>query len=380
MGGLGRHDELHSGSSTPGRRCRASSSSRSSGRPTSPATRATMKIRSRPARCSSRRRRRPIRRPASTARCSASSYDTGRHLLRSRARGSCRSATSRSSSSLGYAQVAARRSRCRASAMPATRQGLGPRLPRHARHGVRHVAVATASRSGSTSAATAPRPASATACAAATRAVGRSSTPSTGLIALRPLSNIDPSATPSDDTRTSATASPARSTRAPASSSRWSATRTIALTAVGSVFLPFGDDQMLLGDANLVFEPKLAFEWRADRDPRDARRRATSRRASASARCSRATTRCDAMQTAADAKAFLDVGSEAGRRRRRHVRADAARVVGARGPGVRPAARRDRATATAGCYSGARCTHARRERLLRAAPSTATSPCSPRSA
>jgi hypothetical protein len=30
------------------------------------------------------------------------------------------------------------------------------------------------------------------------------------------------------------------------------------------VFLPFGEDEMLLGDRYLVFEPKLALAWHQD--------------------------------------------------------------------------------------------------------------------
>jgi outer membrane protein OmpA-like peptidoglycan-associated protein len=89
--------------------------------------------------------------------------------------------------------------------------------------------------------------------------------PSTGLIALRPLSNIDPSARPGDSAAYlgDELAGPldARLGIKVALVQR----PLLAVTAVGSVFLPFGDDDMLLGDRNLVFEPKLAIDWRRDR-------------------------------------------------------------------------------------------------------------------
>jgi outer membrane protein OmpA-like peptidoglycan-associated protein len=81
------------------------------------------------------------------------------------------------------------------------------------------------------------------------------------------------------------------------------------VTAVGSVFLPFGEDEMLLGDRNFVFEPKLAIDWRKDRI------HATRVVGNLAARLrQRAVLQSfDVMDPAADdttAKAFLDVGSE----------------------------------------------------------------------
>jgi outer membrane protein OmpA-like peptidoglycan-associated protein len=40
---------------------------------------------------------------------------------------------------------------------------------------------------------------------------------------------------------------------------------SLAATFVGTVVLPFGEDEMFLGDHNLVFEPKVAVDWRKDR-------------------------------------------------------------------------------------------------------------------
>ena len=83
----------------------------------------------------------------------------------------------------------------------------------------------------------------------------------------------------------------------------------LAITAIGSVFLPFGDDEMLLGDRNLVFEPRLALDWRRDRV------HATGLVANLGARIRERTVlqAYDAMNmsaTPADARALLDVGSE----------------------------------------------------------------------
>ncbi|HEX4419034.1 MAG TPA: OmpA family protein [Kofleriaceae bacterium] len=133
--------------------------------------------------------------------------------------------------------------------------------------------------------------------------------PSTGLISLRPLSNIDQSASPSDSGAYlgDGLAGPL--------DARFGLKVSLiqrplfAVTAIGSVFLPFGDDQMLLGDANLVFEPKLAVDWRKDRI------HATRLVGNLAARIRERTvlegydTRT-AAATPADAKAFLDVGSE----------------------------------------------------------------------
>jgi hypothetical protein len=133
---------------------------------------------------------------------------------------------------------------------------------------------------------------------------------STGLVALRPVSNIDPSANPSDGSAYlgDGLAGPldARLGLKLALISR----PRLAITAIGSVFLPFGEDEMLLGDKNLVFEPALALEWRPDRV------RATRLVANAALRLRQRTVlegydTQDPAATDADAKVFLDVGSEA---------------------------------------------------------------------
>ncbi len=134
------------------------------------------------------------------------------------------------------------------------------------------------------------------------RYVANSPTPpmSTGLISLRPLSNIDPTGRDDElagplDVRVALKLALVQ-------------TPELALTAVGTVALPFGNDEMLLGDRDLVYEPKLAFEWRPDRY------RQTRIVANAAARLRKRTaleSYDPAIQTASDAKVFLDVGSEA---------------------------------------------------------------------
>jgi outer membrane protein OmpA-like peptidoglycan-associated protein len=134
--------------------------------------------------------------------------------------------------------------------------------------------------------------------------------PSTGLISLRPLSNIDPSASPNDATSyLGDELSGPLDTRIGLKVALY-ADPHMALTAIGSVFLPFGDENMLLGDANLVYEPKLAFEWRPDQVHH------TRIVANLAARIRERTVleaydTQDATATPADAKVFMDIGSEA---------------------------------------------------------------------
>jgi outer membrane protein OmpA-like peptidoglycan-associated protein len=132
---------------------------------------------------------------------------------------------------------------------------------------------------------------------------------STGLIALRALSNLDPSARPGNGAAFlgDGLAGPldARFGVKVALVTR----PLLAITAIGSVFLPFGDDDMLLGDKNLVFEPKLAVDWRQDRI------HATRLVGNLGARLRQRSVlegydTQNPAATEADAKAFLDVGSE----------------------------------------------------------------------
>jgi outer membrane protein OmpA-like peptidoglycan-associated protein len=133
---------------------------------------------------------------------------------------------------------------------------------------------------------------------------------STGLIALRPLSNIDPSASPDDKASYLGDELAGPLDVHAGLKIALIQDPQMALTAIGSVFLPFGDDEMLLGDHNLVYEPKLAFEWRPDRILQ------TRVVANAAVRIRNRSVlqgydTQDATMTEANAKVFLDVGSEA---------------------------------------------------------------------
>ena len=126
---------------------------------------------------------------------------------------------------------------------------------------------------------------------------------STGLIALRPLSNIDPSGGYIDD----GLAGPL-DVRLGGKFNLYTGNLT-AISLLGTVSLPFGEDEMLLGDSNLVFEPKLAIDRRIDAV------HATRVVANIGARFRQRTVlesydTQDATQTVDNAKAYLDVGSE----------------------------------------------------------------------
>ena len=132
---------------------------------------------------------------------------------------------------------------------------------------------------------------------------------STGLIALRALSNIDPSASPDDGAAYLGDGLAGPLDARAGLKVALVETERIAVTAIGSLVLPFGEDEMLLGDRDLVFEPALAADWRPDK------LRATRVVGNLGARFRRRSVlegydTGDPMQTANDAKVFLDVGSE----------------------------------------------------------------------
>ncbi len=127
--------------------------------------------------------------------------------------------------------------------------------------------------------------------------------PSTGLISLRPISNIDPSggfepqgqAVPTD-VRVSAKYRLLGNDNS-----------TLKAAFVGVVSVPFGDEEMFLGDRSFVLEPKLVVEYGLGENSRLVanlgarfRQRTVLEAYSASL-----------MQTREDALAVLDVGSEA---------------------------------------------------------------------
>ena len=135
---------------------------------------------------------------------------------------------------------------------------------------------------------------------------------STGLISLRPLSNFDQSSTPGDEyTHVGDGLAGPLDARIGLKVALVQAPK-LAVALVGSMFLPFGDEDMLLGDRGLVFEPKLAIDYRFD--PRRATRIVTN----VAARLRHRTilegydTMADPMppNQNTDAKVFLDVGSE----------------------------------------------------------------------
>ncbi len=144
---------------------------------------------------------------------------------------------------------------------------------------------------------------------------GNRTTPSTGLIALRPLSNIDPSAD-SDDSSSYLGDGLAGPLDVRLGGKLALVTRDrVAATFIGSVFLPFGEDEMLLGDRNLVFEPKLAVEYRGATRRRPSTLALSRVVANVGARIRRRTVlesfdAQDAMATDLDSQVFLDVGSE----------------------------------------------------------------------
>lgn len=133
---------------------------------------------------------------------------------------------------------------------------------------------------------------------------------STGLIALRPLSNIDPSADPNDSTSYlgDGLAGPLDA-RVGLKLGLFSNSH-VAVAVIGSASVPFGEEEMLLGDRNFVFEPKLAFEYKpfASRQTRIVANAAARFRQRA---VLESYDTMDAAATSADAKVFLDVGSEA---------------------------------------------------------------------
>ncbi len=84
-------------------------------------------------------------------------------------------------------------------------------------------------------------------------------TASTGLISLRDLSNIDQSGNYEPQGR-----SGPLDVRVGAKYQVIDGPK-LAATVIGTVVLPFGEDEMFLGDRNLVFEPRLAVDYRFDR-------------------------------------------------------------------------------------------------------------------
>ena len=136
---------------------------------------------------------------------------------------------------------------------------------------------------------------------------GNITRPSTGLIALRPLSNIDPSASKDDEAAYLGDGLAGPLDARIGLKFGIIQSRQIAISAIGSVFLPFGEDEMLLGDRNLVFEPKVAMEWRRDKL---AQTRFVANLAARIRQRAVLESFDPAMEIDADARVILDVGSE----------------------------------------------------------------------
>lgn len=88
---------------------------------------------------------------------------------------------------------------------------------------------------------------------------GQTADPSTGLISLRPVSNIDPSG-----------GFEAQGLSGPldvrvGGKYQFLDGEHLAAAAMVAVALPFGEDEMFLGDRGLVFEPRLTVDYRLDR-------------------------------------------------------------------------------------------------------------------
>ncbi len=84
-------------------------------------------------------------------------------------------------------------------------------------------------------------------------------TPSTGLISLRPLSSFDPSG----GFEPQGLSGPL-DVRLVAKYQAWT-NENMAVTLMGAAGVPFGEDEMFLGDRNFVLEPRLLFDYRLDR-------------------------------------------------------------------------------------------------------------------
>jgi len=87
---------------------------------------------------------------------------------------------------------------------------------------------------------------------------GERADPSTGLISLRPISNIDQSGG-----YEAAGLSGPLDVRL-GGKYMFVETPKLALTGVATVSLPFGEDELFLGDHNLMYEPRLALDYRPD--------------------------------------------------------------------------------------------------------------------
>ncbi len=132
--------------------------------------------------------------------------------------------------------------------------------------------------------------------------------PSTGLLSLRPISNLDPSQSSSiASNNTGEMRSGPLDVRVTAKYALTTG-KSVATALVLTGGVPFGEDQMFLGDSGFVFEPRLALDYRLDRI------KSSRIVANVGARLRKRTV-LEAFdpnngQTEFDSKVVLDVGSE----------------------------------------------------------------------
>ncbi|RMH41305.1 MAG: hypothetical protein D6689_11500 [Deltaproteobacteria bacterium] len=125
--------------------------------------------------------------------------------------------------------------------------------------------------------------------------------PSTGLISLRPVSNIDPSGGFVDEGKVVPTDARV------GFKYKLFDNRRMQIALLGTLSLPFGDEEMFVGDDGFVIEPKLAYERRLGTASRllfNAGLRIRNRNVLEAYNAA-------ALQTPDDAVAVLEVGSEA---------------------------------------------------------------------
>jgi outer membrane protein OmpA-like peptidoglycan-associated protein len=124
---------------------------------------------------------------------------------------------------------------------------------------------------------------------------------STGLISLRPLTNIDPTSAVIDDGRSVPTDARVGAKYRLLGGDRFA----LALLAIASV--PFGDEEMFLGDSDFVFEPRIAAEGALGKARIVANAGARFRRRTV---LEAYNARPEAMESATDAVPVFDLGSE----------------------------------------------------------------------
>ncbi|MCE9574630.1 MAG: OmpA family protein [Deltaproteobacteria bacterium] len=131
--------------------------------------------------------------------------------------------------------------------------------------------------------------------------------PSTGLLSLRPLTNLDPSQSSSVASNNSSEMRSGPLDVRVTAKYALTTSKSLSSALIVTAGVPFGEDQMFLGDAGPVIEPKLAIDYRLDKI------KSTRIVANLGARLRKRTV-LEAYdpntQTDLDSKVVLDVGSE----------------------------------------------------------------------